>query len=70
MFRADRNTYTNLVALNQLIVFVHVSVVRSIQCGVAQIIQVVNHNSHFVVDILNDLEWAVEELVFNDFSLI
>jgi len=70
MLSVDRNTYTNLIAFNQLIVFIHIGIMRSIKCGVAQIIQVVNHKSQFVINILYDFEWAVEEFVFYYFSLI
>jgi hypothetical protein len=55
---AQRDANSNLIALDELVVSVHVRVVRGVQSSVSEVVSIIDHGSHDFVDVLHDAEWA------------
>lgn len=65
VFRREREGNADLVALNQLVITVHVGVVRRSRGRVPELIHVVDLDTHLAIDILNDAERTVLDNIFD-----
>jgi len=66
----EGNTNTDFVTLDKLVVSVHVSVVRGVKRGVAEIVGVVYDCGDDIVHVLHDAERTEEHLVANGVQLV